>query len=365
MREISYSHQCEYVNRKRHADSYFSHLAEHATSLVILFAMVVLSSCGHAGDKPLYTSSEQAVYAYKQFGIGLCDLRKVSIEQLCDKVREWTTMDSVVTWYVYGDSTKTPCTYCIKEYERAHDTILLELNRLILSDKRTYKDVVLLMEAASPYMRDSLLHHALATTKPFFASLRDTTTSGSNPMTVLRDYNNFLNEWIACGIHSKEEMLAFIKGENEHFNEYLTHMHELEDEDLNGIILNTERCCQMIFRAEWKGEITELDALVYMTVRTNRRLIQNALTCIDCINSGLVTDVEQAQAFVWMILKPYMAIDAIGMALLYPSDRADLLKLAEETYGAISSLDNLTGCNVKRLSELPYILMNLTIANTK
>ena len=57
--------------------------------------------------------------------------------------------------------------------------------------------------------------------------------------------------------------------------------------------------------------------LVYMVMRTNRRIIQNAMTCLDDIKSGRVTENdEQAIVYQWMMMKPFFPTDELSLSRL-------------------------------------------------
>ncbi len=336
-----------------------------APLLFILLIMALFTSCKHTGNRSLPISYDDAINKYRLLFYELCIQKELPTDRLCGKVKKWVRTDSLVRCSLFGDSTKTPNPYYINTYVHTRDSIQLEFNRLILSKKRTYKDAVSLMMAATLFKEDSVLANKMREAEPFFSTFSDTCSAECDTKTALRDYRSFLNKQITKGIHGKNDMLSFIKGEDSHFRNLLSHLNELDDENINDIIHNTTRCCQMVFQSEMSGEITAADALVYMTIRTNHRLLQNALICIDHVAAGKVNTAEQAQAYVWMILQPYIVIDAIGVALLYPSDKALMTSLAEKTPEAITSLNKVAGLKEKALSELPYILMNLTIANIK
>ncbi len=337
----------------------------HASSIFILLAMFLFTSCKHPGNSPLPTTCYDAINAYRLLLLELHVQKELPTNKLCEKVRKWVQMDSLVRCSILGDSTRTPHSYYIDTYVRTRDSIQLEFNRLILSEGRTYKDAVSLMCAASLFKKDSVLVNKRSEAESFFSTLSDTCSAGYGPETVLKDYRHFLNKQISKGIHGKSDMLSFIKEEDRHFRNFLTHLNEFDGKNINDIIHNAARCCQMVFQSEMCGEITETDALVYMTIRTNHRLIQNAITCIDHVTAGKVKSAKQAQAYAWMILQPYISMDAICVALLYTSDKALLNNLAEKTPGAITSLSKVAGWNEKALDEFPYVLMNLTIANVK
>ena len=100
----------------------------------------------------------------------------------------------------------------------------------------------------------------------------------------------------------------------------------------------TEDVCKMIAQSSRKGNLPARDAVAYMAVRTNRRIIANAQTCVADIKSGKVTSAEQRTAYFWMILQPFLSIDDFGMAMLSENQRKDLVQLSIDALGTIACL---------------------------
>ena len=100
------------------------------------------------------------------------------------------------------------------------------------------------------------------------------------------------------------------------------------------ITRDTEKCCSEVFLAAGRKEITYKEALIYMALRADRRLIQNVRTCLDDIHRGEIATPEQAHAYIWMILQPYASLDGLCMTLLSPEDKKALDRIATETPGA-------------------------------
>lgn len=100
------------------------------------------------------------------------------------------------------------------------------------------------------------------------------------------------------------------------FRIFLTHLDGLTGEDVSDLTKDTERCCSLVFLAAEKKEISYRDAMIYMAMRTNRRIIQNAVACLNDIRGDKVKSRAQAFGYACMILQPYISMDGICMALL-------------------------------------------------
>lgn len=132
--------------------------------------------------------------------------------------------------------------------------------------------------------------------------------------------------------------------------------------DLSDITRDTEKCCAEVFRAAERQEITYKEAMIYMAMRTNRRVMQNVRACLDGVHRGEVTTPRQAHAFIWMILQPYASLDGFCLALLSPREKEVLDRMATEMPGAFSTLRKILSSENDRLEELPGMLIEIHIA---
>ena len=96
----------------------------------------------------------------------------------------------------------------------------------------------------------------------------------------------------------------------------------METEPLSDITQETERICRNIFIAARNGEIAARDAMVYMSMRTVRRLLQNSTACISDINNQKTMSKSQGNAYLWMIIQPFISIDQFSIATLTPQEHS-------------------------------------------
>jgi len=178
---------------------------------------------------------------------------------------------------------------------------------------------------------------------------------------VLSTYRALLAESIRDGIHSRDDLTAYIAREDAVFRGFLTHLHELGSSDVADIACDTERCCSQVFLAAGRGEIAWRDAMLFLAMRTGRRLIQNAHTCIDDIRNRRVKTPQQACAYIWMLLQPYASMDGLCLALLSPQERERLDEIAAQTSAAFEALGSILQSTGDRQDELPGMLMEAFI----
>ena len=175
---------------------------------------------------------------------------------------------------------------------------------MTLSKPRTYKEVLSLKERFSPYAGDVELHRSAEEIRPFFAALDKRPAYRGNKEQTLSAYRKLLAGTLNDGIHDSRDLKRFIEKEDAVFRAFLSGLHDSGSANMADITCDTEKCCSEVFLAAGRKEITYKEALIYMALRADRRLIQNVRTCLDDIHRGEVATPEQAHAYIWMILQP-------------------------------------------------------------
>ncbi len=330
-------------------------------SSAVLAVILVCTSCG--GDSlPLsYKTSEEAVKAYSSYLSDVRNKKELTSDKLFSEVAKWReTRDSVVSC-LRKDTMPASHKDWNQSFHDIHDSLRKEFCRIVLEKPRTYRDVLQLKEVASPYIQDEDLLQDKADAQPFFASL-DSIPNHNMALPKLKDvYLNFLKQVQIKGIHGKSGLFHFIREEDRLFRLFLLHLNETDKQNMQDIIQNTERCCLQVFRSADRKELSYRDALVYMTMRTNRRLILNASQCIEDVKRGKVKSLANAQAYIWMLVQPYTSIDGLGIAVLSDMDKKQINKVAEETPITIDKLSKILKMDKERTRELPALLMKIIV----
>ena len=341
--------------------SCFNNSLPPLVSAAVLAVILVCTSCG--GDNlPLsYKTSEEAVKAYSTYLSDVRNKKGLTSDKLFSEVARWReTRDSVISC-LRKDTMPASHKDWNQSFHDIHDSLRKEFCRIVLEKPRTYRDVLQLKDVASPYINDEDLQQAKTDAQPFFVSL-DSIPIHNMALPKLKGvYLNFLTQVQKKGIHGKSDLLDFIREEDRLFRSFLLHLNETDKQNMQDIIQNTERCCLQVFRSADRKELSYRDALVYMTMRTNRRLILNAIQCIDDVKRGKVKSQANAQAYIWMLVQPYTSIDGLGIAILSDMDKKQINKVAEETPIAIDKLSKILQMDKERTRELPALFMKIIV----
>lgn len=327
---------------------------------VPIAALVFASCSGKQEDAMLKTAANPAV-AYRAYLLDMRNRTDLSTQELARELRRWQALDDSIALHLQRDTlsyhadTRNEC-------DLLHDSVRTEFCRLALSRSRTYSDLLYLKEYLSPYFDDDELLLSAEEIQLFFESVSQQPSFMGNCEQAVKAYRDMLRKILGRGIRNTDDLMLFIRQEDAVFRAFLTHLNELGQMNLSDITHDTERCCMQVFHAAERGYLSYKKAVIYLTMRTNRRLLLNMQQCADDIRSGKVGTAQQAQAYIWMLLQPYTSFDAFGIALLSPQERKALHQAAADTPNLIDLLSNAVSLDNEHLGDIPSLLVQAYIS---
>lgn len=331
-----------------------------ATLLSIQFAALILTSCTDSSNSWHFNRSSEAIKRYQDFLFSLRKENQFTPQTLITSILQWRELSDSVFSCICRETNSELHNFPLVTYERVHDSIRTEYYRLVSSKQYTYRDVVSLKQCLSVYSTDAIIKKVMAEATPFFHSLDGQPIYKGNKETTMTTYREFLAKTLDKGIHNQQQLLAYIMAEDRFFRSFLSHLYEMSDISVSDITRKTETICSQIFQSVEKNELSPKDVMVYMAIRTNRRLILNAQTCINDIYSQKIKHNEQFSAYLWMIIQPFCAIDDFGFSVLTEKQKNILDQITINAPEAIARIDN--ALHTCEYSDLPRFLIELYIA---
>jgi hypothetical protein len=158
--------------------------------------------------------------------------------------------------------------------------------------------------------------------RQFFSDLDRQPILQDSSRHLLLHYELYLRVQAEGGFKSKAEVLDFLRHEDILFRTFLTHLSGLGNTALGPIREGTEAACRAIMEVP-PDSLSHEETVVLMTMRSNRRLMQNADTCLADIRRGKVQDQAQASAYLWMLLQPFFTLDDFALEMMTEEQRAD------------------------------------------
>lgn len=329
--------------------------------MTALLAAAMFASCGGENGKALLKTAANPSIAYRLYLLEVRARSLLSTQELASELRCWRAFDDSVALHMKRDTlsfnsdTRNEC-------DLLHDSVRTEFCRLAISGSRTYGDILYLKEYLSPYLQDEELLLSADNIESFFENVRQQPSFSGNCERTVKAYRDMLRRTLGKGIHSTDDLTLFIRQEDAVYRAFLTYLSELGRMNVTDISRDTEKCCMLVFQAAEREELSYKEAMIYLTMRTNRRLLLNVQQCADDIRAGKVKTEEQARAYVWMLLQPYVSIDDFGIALLTPQERKALKQIAVETPDLLARLEISASLHFEQMDRIPALLVQTYIA---
>ena len=79
--------------------------------------------------------------------------------------------------------------------------------------------------------------------------------------------------------------------------------------------------------------------MLFLTMRFNRRIIQNAAACKEDIENGKQLDRIQRANYRYMLIQPFIAIDDYSTSVLTKEQKKELLEISKNIPSLLTKLD--------------------------
>ena len=294
----------------------------------ILRAMPLLAltafclSCSSSG-KYDFKNGDDAITAYRDYLVEVRNLKTSNTKDFTSELCHWRELNDTVWHYLQTQQEYLDAHSHADMVIDIHDSVRYEMLRLAETWRYSYQDVLSIKEHTSSFRDDKDLQSAVGAAGPFFLSLDSVPLLNADKNALLTQYKLFLIEQKNMTFLSKEDMIDFIRREDLFFRSFLSKLYDMEGEPLSEITKNTEAICKNIFIAAREGRISARDVMVYMSMRTVRRLLQNSVVCVTDINQRDMISQSQGNAYLWMIIQPFISIDQFAIATLTPQEKSD------------------------------------------
>lgn len=328
--------------------------------LLLITIITLCISCVEDGVYD-FKDSKDAIISYRNYLHEIRDTKTSNTEDFISELRKWHEVNDTVWKFLKKQQDFNKSHSTCDEFVDIHDSIRHQMLRLTETWRYDYDDILSIKQKSSMFCEDSDLRSAVDEASPFFLSLDSVPLMAVDKVSFLKQYRTFLQEQTNRMFQSKEDVKTFIRREDRFFRMFLLYINDMEGEYLTDITRNTETICRNIFLAAREGRLSARDVMVYMSMRTTRRLLQNSMTCVDGISKHEVKSKSQANAYLWMIIQPFISIDQFAIATLTHQEKSDFGHIAK---CLLKSRDfaNLFGIEQQSLNYLlPQQLLKLYI----
>ena len=341
--------------------AYIKKHTQNSFIMTILFSVLfMLSSCSNS-SRFNFESSEAALTFYKDYHQDLQTKKQLSSTQLLSVMEDWKEVSDTVYRFLQKDPAFFAHAGLSLDYTTLSDSIKMEFMRFAYDGNYGLKDLANLKYSGRNVVPSQDLVSTFERSSNFFEKLGRVRLAENDGLDYGFDnYIKFLERYRYSKFDASS-LEKFITEEDRFFQDYLNRIDENINEDLTLITKRTEDICQRIFLSANDGMLSDTTALVYMAMRTNRRLVMNAVKCLELIQKNQVHSSEQANVYLWMLVQPFLSIDQFSATLLTNEQKQSLFVLAESYDAAMQKMIGQKYLEKDVVDVLPMRIIKLYI----
>lgn len=305
---------------------------------VLLLGVAVSSMLVACDDHPAFKTSTDAVEGCQQELASLKKKNDLSIEKLAKATSHWLEVQDSA-YSVFGrDSTivgvRSPVAVA---FFVISDSIRGEITRIAFSRKRSMRDVMFLkLNTASG--RDKVRNSDTYKEAVDFYNSLDKRPLYPNLSSTLVAYTRLLGS--VKRFRKGDELMTFISDEDRCFRSLMKYLSQVQNRDLQRLTDATADVFDGLYSTVGNRTDNVNDrTMLYLTMRFNRRVVQNALACREDIEKNKRLDRVQRANYRWMLIQPFMAIDDYSTTVLTDEQRGELLDMANELPSLLGKLE--------------------------
>ena len=297
--------------------------------------LICFSSCNR---HPTFATSQEALEGCKEQLATLKEKKEVSIEELSKLTSSWLEVQDSA-YSVFGkDSSLSLKSPMAVAYFLVSDSIRGEISRLAFSQPRSLRDVMYLKQHTAmqceKLQKDAIYQDAVK----FYEKL-DEYPLYPDLASTLAAYSKLLTS--AKGFQQGDELMKFIAMEDKCFRSLMKYLSSVDTEQLRKLTAATTQVFDGLYSSvgNLSNDVNDR-TMLYLSMRFNRRIIQNAQACHEDVKAGKRLNAVQRANYRWMLIQPFMAIDDYSAAVLTSSQAETLLSLSDELPKLLEKLDS-------------------------
>lgn len=287
---------------------------------------------------PSFKNSTEAIEACKAKLTELQSYKDADIEKVADLTSQWQELQDSSYSVFSKDSTINLKSPIAMAYFVISDSMRTELTRLAFSQQRSLQDVMYLKLNTASDREKIQKSDTYKKASEFYEKLdKEKTIKGLER--ILGDYNKLLNK--TRTFEKEAQLLSFIQQEDRCFRSLMEHLSNVPMRDMQRLTQETSGLFNRLYDSVGKksDEINDR-TMLYLTMRFNRRIMQNAIACREDILNNNHLNKEQRVSYRWMLIQPYVSMDEYSTSVLTKKQREELMILSKELPVLLNRLDN-------------------------
>ena len=293
---------------------------------MLLLSVLCLTGCG---SKYKFRTPTEAIIGCRQMLGELKGKQKaVDSKELAKIIGNWQEIQDSCYSVFSKDSTVQIQSNIANTYFAVSDSIRNEINRIAALRQYSLNDVVYIKIHTAKDKKK--IHDSDYWNKAvkFYDSLDDNDVYPTQRETIVR-YEQLLQS--STSIRNKMQLLNFISNEDRCFRSLLKGLKDVPQNTLQDLTMKTSGIFNNLYdRVGIKKDSVNDETMLLLTLRFNRRIMQNAVSCEEDIENGVRLSDNMKANYRWMLLQPFVTIDNYSFACLTDEQTEQLEDLAKK-----------------------------------
>lgn len=288
-------------------------------------------------EHPSFKTSIEAVDGCRKELGELKNMKELPIEELAKETSSWLEIQDSAYSTFSRDTSVNVRSHVAIAFFVVSDSIREEIKRLAYANPRTLRDVMYLKLNVAPARKKVEKSDTYKEALAFYDKLDNQPTYSSLQKT-LAHYSALVHS--TKSFKKEGELLAFISEEDKCFRSLMKFLSQVSNEKLTELAVATGDIFDGLYTSVGKKTDDVNDrTMLYLTMRFNRRIVQNALACKEDVEVGKKLDIKQRANYRWMLIQPFLSIDDYSTAALTGEQRKQLLDIANELPSLLNKLE--------------------------
>ena len=320
--------------------------------MTIVLATTLSTSCS---SRKIYSFNDpaEAIKTCREKLNELKGIKTSDVDDLASIIKDWVYLrDS--SYVCLAKKMVDNNSVLAMDYFKLTDSIRTEITRIAMAEKRNMRDI-LDLKIQSSIARDTVKNKevykdALDLFKDF-----DKNKIVTDKNLLLRKYNKLLSSDKNI-LSNSGKISNFLKEEDVCFRSLMNMLLVIPEDKLQMITNETSLLFENLYNRIEKtnGSLNEFLTTV-LSMRFNRRLIQNAKACSVYISQGAILTERQKADFRWMLIQPFTVLDEKLISVLTEEQIKDLKDISYNLPSTLSKIDG-NAANQENSNKLSEIL---------
>lgn len=323
---------------------------------MVLAGIITVSAFSSCNKKNLaFDNPQDAVNVCREELQEVKSMRSANIKELTNCVGEWQTIQDSVYNYLAKNKQIDKNGRTVHTFLIISDSIREEIGRLAFSESRSMSDVIYLKEHTA-FNREKLVStYNYQEAAAFFDDL-DNQQLYQGSRQTLEEYAWLMTHTNNRKFRTEGEFKKFLQQEDLCFRSFLEHIHEVPPMAIKKLTIETSKFCENLYKGHHTNFMPQDKLTLYMTMRFNRRVLQNAAIYQKYIEDSKTISMMETGNYRWTLIQPMFSIDNYSMATMTDTQMKELSNLSEKLPELLAYIDKQVGTSPAHSQQLATAL---------